>query len=59
MKYLYKILRLFFCPHKYIIEIEKSEINTHNYFGSKASIGTFIIKECCYCHKTKSFNHRI
>lgn len=52
MKYLYKILRMFFCPHKYSKLISTGKIVDQ--IGDK--IGSFFNKECKYCGKVKVFN---
>jgi hypothetical protein len=51
MKYLYKILRLFFCPHKYKLVSEKGIIKS----SSQKQIGSLRIKECQYCGKEKGY----
>jgi hypothetical protein len=55
MKYLYKILRLFKCPHKW--KIIKTIDVYENYFGtlSKLPIGEKYIKECKYCGEIRKF----
>jgi hypothetical protein len=50
MKYLYKILRLFFCPHKYDKILAKGPVRD----GYK-TIGLYYDKECKYCGKIKAF----
>lgn len=50
MKYLYKILRLFFCPHKYDKILLKGAI-----IDCGDRIGSYFNKECCYCGKIKKF----
>lgn len=51
MKWLYRILRLFFCPHKYEIagetEITRSSDNS--------VAGHLVILECKHCGKLKEF----
>ena len=51
MKYLYKILRLFFCPHKYSILIKHGKITECG-----TIIRNYNIKECRFCNKPKIFN---
>ena len=52
MKYLYKILRLFFCPHKYSKTVSKGNI-----IGFNGTVqGYFYDKECCYCGKVREFS---
>lgn len=55
MKYLYRILRLFFCSHKY----EIFEQGTRTYRPTGHVIGTFYISKCRYCGKIKSFEKRL
>lgn len=51
MKYLYKIIRIFFCPHKYSKTIKSGKL-----IGDIGeSIGDFYNKECRYCGKVKCF----
>lgn len=51
MKYLYKLVRLFFCPHKYKSKDRGQIVNE-----DKVIIGTFYNKECRYCGKMRVFN---
>lgn len=51
MKYLYKILRLFLCPHKYKI-IATSDIVTS---VTTSITGTYARTQCKYCGKIKSY----
>jgi hypothetical protein len=51
MKYLYKILRLFICPHRYT---QKERIETVNHLiGNVMQID--YVKECRYCGKIRNF----
>jgi hypothetical protein len=50
MKYLYKILRLFFCPHKY------QDVKIGLIGDEGVTIGTFYDKKCRYCGHMKRFN---
>lgn len=60
MKYLYKILRLFLCPHKYNKTIALGKISRlSEYTGDWIQIGNSYDKECIYCHKLKRFNLKI
>ena len=54
MHYLYKILRLFFCPHKYGNIIYKISYHPD---GDKNNMPEYIkyIKECKYCGKMIKF----
>lgn len=52
MKYLYKILRLFFCPHKYGKIVTKGNIVN----SDKTVLGKFYDKECNYCGRIRAFN---
>lgn len=54
MKYLYKILRLFFCPHKYGKITHEIKVYED---GDNSKIPNFIkyIKECKYCGRMKEF----
>lgn len=52
MKYLYKILRLFFCPHKYIQKEKHTVLKSNN----NDIVGFFYIKECKYCGEIIQFN---
>lgn len=64
MKYLYKILRLFFCPHKYNKLLGKGDIVVNKYkvvddklYANGYDVtGNYYNKECCYCGKVKVFN---
>lgn len=51
MKWLYRILRLFFCPHKWV-EKNAYSINRND---DKKQVGVFTIKTCRYCGKERSF----
>ena len=53
MKYLYKILRLFKCPHKYI-KIDKYK-TTHTYMSGKEIEVVEYHLQCKYCGKIKSY----
>ena len=51
MKYLYKILRLFFCPHKFLLEEQYQKSKT---FSSGCKIEYIqYIQKCKYCGKIK------
>lgn len=49
MKYLYRILRLFFCPHKY-----KLTLHGPIHLDGKP-VGSYYDKTCYYCGKVKRF----
>jgi len=49
MRWLYKILRLFFCPHRF-----KRTNEIHLLNGGK-QYGTKYVGECRYCGKIKGF----
>lgn len=53
MKYLYKILRLFFCPHKFDRLLAKGPIVE---FSNGPVVGNYYNKECVYCGKVRGFN---
>lgn len=56
MKYLYKILRLFFCGHKYDLIISGTVFQREDYdIGSGFPIGIYYDKNCRYCGKVKRF----
>ena len=54
MKYLYFILRLFFCPHRYVDKniIEKQT----EYINGRKRIWQEILQECKYCGKLTKFS---
>lgn len=53
MKYLYKIFRLFFCPHKFL---NKEKYNSTKTYKSGEEINSVLyIKECKYCGKIKTY----
>jgi hypothetical protein len=52
MKYLYRILRLFFCPHKYLVYLTAEIQNQHN--GKQ--VGNIYDLQCKYCGKFKRNN---
>ena len=52
MKYLYKILRLFFCPHKY-----KKTVTYGPVTEDGSVIGNYRDKECRYCGRIKRFQN--
>lgn len=58
MKYLYCILRLFFCPHKYKIELTQGNTFSHffdEFEMEKVMTGHYYDRECNYCGKIKRF----
>lgn len=55
MKYLYKILRMFFCPHKYKTLVLSGDVHRTSHKGVKIVTGKFYDKECLYCGKIKEF----
>lgn len=52
MKYLYKILRLFFCPHKYNKTLNKADIVTT---VDKRIVGFSYTSQCSYCGRIKNY----
>ncbi len=50
MKYLYKILRLFVCPHKWIL---KEVVEVYEYSTSKLPYCRKRTLQCKYCGKLK------
>lgn len=50
MKYLYKILRLFFCPHKWNKTVNKGPVT-----DGVIKVGNYYDKECAYCHAIREF----
>jgi len=52
MKYLYLILRLFFCAHKYNKHLQKLSMHTEGY---DMPTGFEYVKECCKCGKVRAF----
>jgi hypothetical protein len=58
MKQLYRILRLFFCPHKYTI-LECSAVTRIYKNGSEVIIGHNILSQCKYCGKLSTHKDRI
>lgn len=52
MKYLYKILRLFFCPHKYILE---REVNAVDKEINEIPSYRILVSQCKYCGDYKKF----
>lgn len=59
MKYIYKILRLFLCPHKYRKTINDGYYARFNELGmERVKNGSWYDKECCYCGKIKRFGYR-
>lgn len=52
MKYLYRILRLFFCPHVYDKVLSSGAIVSLRAGGD---IGKYYDKECKHCGKVKRF----
>lgn len=56
MKNLYKILRLFFCPHKYKTVISSGTISSYSKrLGVSVIIGNYWNKECSRCGDIKRF----
>lgn len=53
MKWLYRILRLFLCPHKWMEKNSKNIIKS----DTRAVIGLSSIKVCKYCGEEKHFEH--
>lgn len=51
MKWLYRILRLFFCPHKFNI-VKTIALNR---IVTKTKIGECYIQKCNYCGKIESY----
>lgn len=51
MKCIYRILRLFFCPHKHVI-ISKIDVNCEYANGTKTGIVKYRT-QCKYCGKLK------
>lgn len=51
MKWLYRILRLFFCPHKY--EIEDKYERTKTFVSGVKHVTHIYINRCKYCGKQK------
>lgn len=49
MKWLYRILRLFFCPHKY------KSLHEGSVVCKSTTIGRYYDKECKYCGKMKRY----
>lgn len=54
MKWLYRILRLFLCPHKYIVYSEIHEFNTE--LSTDRPVGHIKVLRCQRCGKFR--NHR-
>jgi hypothetical protein len=54
MKWLYRILRLFFCPHKYTTTVDVGKIRDNGNV-----IGNYYDKECKYCGKMKHFQFEV
>ncbi len=52
VKWLYRILRLFFCPHRWIL-VQKRELHRSGYY-----VYTLRINKCRYCGKEKTFKDR-
>lgn len=50
MKWLYRILRLFFCPHVY-----EKEVCSGGVVSGGRNIGRFYDKECKHCGKIRRF----
>lgn len=55
MKWLYRILRLFFCPHKWVEKDTKPIRKSY----TQSVIGISSIKVCKYCGKEKHFQHML
>lgn len=54
MKYLYKILRLFYCPHKYIFHKKCEKFDEYS-TPDDLPIAIYYICQCKYCGKFKKF----
>lgn len=59
MKYLYMILRLFKCPHKWKTLAKELLTVTNNYTGNKSDDGYVVTQQCTRCGKMHIFNHRV
>lgn len=51
MKWLYRVLRLVFCPHKYDKLMAHGQLLNNN----NEAFGNYYDKECKYCGKIKRF----
>lgn len=58
MNKLYKILRLFFCPHNYAI-LECTPVTRIYPNGKEHIIGHNILSQCKYCGKLSTHKDRI
>ena len=54
MKYLYLILRLFFCPHKWVDMGNTRTAHWYGYRNEKNPYKTTALFQCVKCGKTKS-----
>lgn len=55
MKGLYRILRLFFCPHDYKITVNSGNVT----LCGGAIIGRYYDKECKHCGKIRRFQFEV
>lgn len=59
MKWLYRIFRLFICPHRFS-NIDKQKIFTNiDRLGKWEETGMLYTQQCKYCGKLKSFKSKV